>query len=156
MAIDQHWNACLICGVIGTIQSCTPDDGHTPRFESQHGRRVIRYGKYDLQPQAREALAKLSGIVLAHPGLRLSIEGYTDSTGTEAFNQTLSEQRANAVRDYLIQQSLEATSVTATGFGETSPAASNDTTAGRQLNRRVEIIISGEVIGTKIGGASAM
>ena len=113
-------------------------------------------GKYDLQPQAREALAKLSGIVLAHPGLRLSIEGYTDSTGTEAFNQTLSEQRANAVRDYLIQQSLEATSVTATGFGETNPAASNDTTAGRQLNRRVEIIISGEVIGTKIGGASAM
>jgi outer membrane protein OmpA-like peptidoglycan-associated protein len=113
-------------------------------------------GKYDLQPPAREALAKLSGIVLAHPGLRLSIEGYTDSTGTEVFNQTLSEQRANAVRDYLIQQSLEATSVTATGFGETNPAASNDTTAGRQLNRRVEIIISGEVIGTKIGGASAM
>jgi outer membrane protein OmpA-like peptidoglycan-associated protein len=107
--------------------------------------------KYDLQPSAREALAKLSGIILAHPGLRLAIEGFTDSTGTEAFNQTLSEQRANAVRDYLVQQSLDPASVTATGFGESNPAASNDTAAGRQLNRRVEIIISGEVIGTKIG-----
>jgi len=112
--------------------------------------------KYDLQPPAREALAKLSGIVLGHPGLRLSIEGYTDSTGTEAFNQTLSDQRANSVRDYLIQQSLDATAVTATGFGEANPAASNDTAAGRQSNRRVEIIISGEVIGTKIGGANSM
>jgi outer membrane protein OmpA-like peptidoglycan-associated protein len=112
--------------------------------------------KYDLQPPAREALAKLSGIVLAHPGLRLAIEGYTDSTGTEAFNQTLSEQRANSVRDYLVQQGLDPTSVSATGFGQSNPTASNDTSAGRQLNRRVEIIISGEVIGTKIGGATSM
>jgi outer membrane protein OmpA-like peptidoglycan-associated protein len=112
--------------------------------------------KYDLQPPAREALAKLSGIVLAHPGLRLAIEGYTDSTGTEAFNQTLSEQRANSVRDYLVQQGLDPTSVAATGFGQSNPTASNDTSAGRQLNRRVEIIISGEVIGTKIGGAASM
>lgn len=111
--------------------------------------------KYDLQPPAREALAKLSGIVLAHPGLRLAIEGYTDSTGTEAFNQTLSEQRANSVRDYLVQQGLDPTSVSAVGFGQSNPTASNDTAAGRQLNRRVEIIISGEVIGTKIGSPSS-
>ena len=112
--------------------------------------------KYDLKPPAREARAKLSGIVLGHAGLRLSREGYTDSTGTEVFNQTLSGQRVNSVRDYLIQQTLEATAVTATGFGEANSAASNDTAAGRQSNRRVEIIISGEVIGTKIGGANSM
>ncbi|HWO31821.1 MAG TPA: OmpA family protein, partial [Candidatus Acidoferrum sp.] len=128
----------------------------TPRgLKVNMGDVLFATGKYELQPTAREALAKLSGIVLAHPGLLLSIEGYTDSTGTDVFNQTLSDQRANSVRDYLIQQSLEAASVTATGFGETNPAAGNDTATGRQLNRRVEIIISGEVIGTKIGAANS-
>ncbi|HEY4951032.1 MAG TPA: OmpA family protein [Candidatus Acidoferrales bacterium] len=116
---------------------------------------LFAFGKYDLQPPAREALAKFSGIVLAHPGLHLSVEGYTDSVGSDAFNQTLSEQRANTVRDYLVQQGLDPTSIVATGFGKSNPVASNDTTAGRQQNRRVEIIISGEVIGTKIGSPSA-
>jgi outer membrane protein OmpA-like peptidoglycan-associated protein len=116
---------------------------------------LFAFGKYELQPPAREALAKFSGIVLAHPGLHLSVEGYTDSVGSDAFNQTLSEQRANAVRDYLVQQGLDPTSITATGFGKSNPVASNDTAAGRQQNRRVEIIISGEVIGTKIGAPSA-
>jgi outer membrane protein OmpA-like peptidoglycan-associated protein len=92
--------------------------------------------------------------VLAHPGLHLSVEGYTDSVGSDAFNQTLSEQRANAVRDYLIQQGLDPASIIATGYGKSNPVASNDTPAGRQQNRRVEIIISGEVIGTKIGGSN--
>src|SRR5580704_2613064 len=116
---------------------------------------LFAFGKYDLQPPAREALAKFSGIVLAHPGLHLSVEGYTDSVGSDAFNQTLSEQRANTVRDYLVQQGLDPSSITATGFGKTNPVASNDTAMGRQQNRRVEIIISGEVIGTKIGAPSA-
>src|SRR5580704_14011590 len=116
---------------------------------------LFAFGKYELQPSAREALAKFSGIVLAHPGLHLSVEGYTDSVGSDAFNQTLSEQRANAVRDYLVQQGLDPTAITATGFGKSNPVASNDTAAGRQQNRRVEIIISGEVIGTKIGAPSA-
>lgn len=116
---------------------------------------LFAFGKYDLQPPAREALAKFSGIVLAHPGLHLSVEGYTDSVGSDAFNQTLSEQRAGAVRDYLVQQGLDPSSITATGFGKTDPVASNDTAMGRQQNRRVEIIISGEVIGTKIGAPSA-
>ena len=116
---------------------------------------LFAFGKYELQPPAREALAKFSGIVLAHPGLHLSVEGYTDSVGSDAFNQTLSEQRANAVRDYLVQQGLDPTSIVATGFGKSNPVASNDTAAGRQQNRRVEIIISGEVIGTKIGAPSA-
>jgi outer membrane protein OmpA-like peptidoglycan-associated protein len=116
---------------------------------------LFAFGKYELQQSAREALAKFSGIVLAHPGLHLSVEGYTDSVGSDAFNQTLSEQRANAVRDYLIQQGLDPSSVVATGFGKSNPVASNDTAAGRQQNRRVEIIISGEVIGTKLGAPSA-
>ena len=108
-------------------------------------------GKYDLQPIAREKLAKLSGIVLAHPGLNLAVEGYTDSTGSPDFNQKLSEQRAGTVRGYLLGQGLSPDGVTAQGFGETMPVADNSTAEGRQKNRRVEIVISGEVIGTKIG-----
>jgi outer membrane protein OmpA-like peptidoglycan-associated protein len=107
--------------------------------------------KFDLRPIAREKLAKLSGIVLAHPGLNLEIEGHTDSTGSDEFNQTLSEQRADAVRTYLIDQGLPETSLTARGFGKSMPVADNGTAAGRQQNRRVEIVVSGEVIGTKIG-----
>jgi outer membrane protein OmpA-like peptidoglycan-associated protein len=116
---------------------------------------LFAFGKFDLQPPAREALAKFSGIVLAHPGLHLAIEGYTDSVGSDTFNQTLSEQRANTVRAYLINQGLDPNAISATGFGKSNPVASNDTAAGRQQNRRVEIIISGEVIGTQIGGSSA-
>ncbi|MGA2483741.1 MAG: OmpA family protein, partial [Candidatus Acidiferrales bacterium] len=73
-----------------------------------------------------------------------------DSVGTEAFNQELSEKRAEAVRNYLTQQGVPESSTTATGFGKTRPIASNDTSEGRQQNRRVELIVSGEVIGTKI------
>jgi outer membrane protein OmpA-like peptidoglycan-associated protein len=111
-------------------------------------------GKYDLQPSAREALAKFSGIILAHPGLKLQVEGYTDSTGSDTFNQKLSENRANSVRAYLIGQSVDPTSITAIGYGKSNPVASNDTAQGRQQNRRVEIIISGEIIGTQIGSSN--
>ncbi len=107
--------------------------------------------KYDLRPEARERLAKLSGIVLAHPGLNLTVEGHTDNVGSDAFNQTLSEQRAQSVRQYLIDQGLDAGTITAQGFGKTMPVADNSSAEGRQKNRRVEIIVSGEVIGTKIG-----
>ena len=107
-------------------------------------------GKYTLRPLAREKLAKISGIVLAYPTLRLAIEGNTDSVGTELFNQELSERRAEGVRTYLTQQGVPANSTTSSGFGKTRPIASNDTSEGRQQNRRVELIVSGEVIGTKI------
>ncbi len=107
--------------------------------------------KFDLRPIAREKLARLSGIVLAHPGLNLDIEGHTDSTGSDEFNQKLSEQRADSVRKYLIDQGLPDSSLTAAGFGKSMPVADNSTAAGRQQNRRVEIIVSGEVIGRKIG-----
>jgi outer membrane protein OmpA-like peptidoglycan-associated protein len=111
-------------------------------------------GKYDLRPPAREALARLSGIVVAHPGLKLQVEGYTDSVGGDVFNQTLSENRANSVRAYLINQGIDPTSITAVGYGKSNPVASNDSATGRQQNRRVEMIISGEIIGTHIGGGS--
>jgi outer membrane protein OmpA-like peptidoglycan-associated protein len=111
-------------------------------------------GKYELQPTAREALAKFSGIVVAHPGLKLQVEGYTDTVGGDTYNQTLSENRANSVRAYLINQGIEPTAITAIGYGKSNPAANNDTAAGRQQNRRVEIIISGEIIGTQIGRAT--
>ena len=108
-------------------------------------------GKYNLRPPTREKLARLSGIVLAHPGLTLAVEGHTDSTGSDEFNQKLSEQRAQTVCTYLIEQGLPEAGVTAQGFGKTMPVAENTTAAGRQKNRRVEIVVSGEVIGAKIG-----
>ncbi len=110
-------------------------------------------GQYSLKPAAREKLAKVSGIVLAHPGLRLQVEGHTDSVGSDEFNQQLSEKRAAAVRDFLLQQGISINVVTARGFGKTMPVASNDTAAGRQLNRRVEMIVSGDVIGIPLSSA---
>ena len=107
-------------------------------------------GKFTLRPLAREKLAKISGIVLAYPSLKLAIEGNTDSVGSEAFNQTLSEQRAQGVRSFLTQQGVPESSTTSAGFGKGQPIASNDTAAGRQQNRRVELVVSGEVIGTQI------
>ena len=109
-------------------------------------------GKSDLRPDAREALAKLSGIVLNYPSLHLTIEGHTDSTGSAEFNQTLSQKRAGAVHDYLISQGLDAGALSAEGLGMENPVADNSTAEGRQKNRRVEIIVSGEVIGTQLGG----
>jgi outer membrane protein OmpA-like peptidoglycan-associated protein len=112
--------------------------------------------KYTLKPGAREKLAKISGIVLAHPGLTLSVEGHTDSVGSEEYNQKLSEQRANSVRDYLVSQSVPSNSITARGFGKSQPVASNDTAVGRQQNRRVEMVVSGDIIGTPLSPRSSL
>jgi outer membrane protein OmpA-like peptidoglycan-associated protein len=108
-------------------------------------------GKSTLRQVAREKLAKVAGIVSGHLGLRLDVEGHTDSVGSDEYNQQLSEQRGISVRDYLLQQGMAVASVTTKGFGKTQPVASNDTADGRQQNRRVELVISGEVIGTVIG-----
>lgn len=113
-------------------------------------------GKYTLRPAAREKLAKLSGIVLGHPGLKLAAEGHTDSTGASEYNQRLSVKRAEAVADYLSSQGVPSDSLSASGFGDTRPIAQNNTAAGRQQNRRVELIVSGEVIGTKIGTSAKL
>jgi len=107
-------------------------------------------GQYTLKPIAREKLARVSGIVLAHPGLRLQAEGHTDSVGSDNFNQVLSEKRALTVRDFLVEQGIPIASLGAQGFGKTMPAASNDTAAGRQRNRRVELVVAGDVIGIPI------
>jgi len=110
-------------------------------------------GSYTLKPGAREKLAKISGIVLAHPGLNLQIEGHTDSVGTDEFNQQLSERRADSVRDFLAEQGVPGSAISARGFGKTQPVASNDTAEGRQRNRRVELVVNGDAIGN--GNASA-
>jgi outer membrane protein OmpA-like peptidoglycan-associated protein len=112
---------------------------------------LFDFGKYSLKENAKLALARIAGIVMSHPGLNLQVEGYTDSIGTDEYNQKLSEQRADTVRDFLLTQGMNTNNMTAVGYGKQYPVASNDTSAGRALNRRVELVISGEVIGVKIG-----
>jgi outer membrane protein OmpA-like peptidoglycan-associated protein len=107
-------------------------------------------GKHTLRAGAKEKLAKVSGVLLAHPGLKVEVEGHTDSVGGEEYNQKLSENRAQAVLDYLVQQGVDRSSIAARGLGETSPVAANDTPAGRLQNRRVELVVSGDVIGTTV------
>jgi outer membrane protein OmpA-like peptidoglycan-associated protein len=104
-------------------------------------------GKFSLKPGAREKLAKVAGILLSYPGLNIEVGGYTDNVGGDAMNQTLSENRAGSVRDYLVQQGVATNSVSARGFGNTLPVSSNDNSTGRQQNRRVELLVSGEAIG---------
>jgi outer membrane protein OmpA-like peptidoglycan-associated protein len=104
-------------------------------------------GKYSLKPGAREKLANVAGILLAYPGLNIEVDGYTDNVGGDEMNQQLSENRARSVRDYLVQQGVATNSVSAKGFGKTLPVAANDNAAGRQQNRRVELVVSGEAIG---------
>ena len=111
-------------------------------------------GKYSLKPGAREKLAKVAGILLAYPGLNIEVGGYTDNVGGNAMNQTLSENRAGSVRDYLVQQGVASNSVSARGFGNSLPVASNDNFAGRQQNRRVELLVSGEAIGHPVNATT--
>ncbi|HZR65786.1 MAG TPA: OmpA family protein [Terriglobales bacterium] len=108
---------------------------------------LFKSGSFELLPGARERLAKISGIVLAYPTLHLQVEGHTDSVGSDEYNQELSEHRAEAVRDYLVQQGISADSIGARGLGKTEPIASNETAEGRQQNRRVELVLSGDAIG---------
>ena len=110
---------------------------------------LFDFDKYTLKPGAREKLAKVSGILLAYPGLKVQLEGHTDSVGGDDYNMTLSQQRADAVRDYLVSQGVAAASLTSVGMGKADPVATNDTAAGRQQNRRVEMVVSGEPIGVE-------
>lgn len=111
-------------------------------------------GKYSLKPGAREKLAKVAGILLAYPGLNIAVGGYTDNVGGDVMNQRLSENRAGSVRDYLVQQGVATNSVSAEGFGNSLPVASNDNSAGRQQNRRVELVVSGEAIGQPVNATT--
>jgi outer membrane protein OmpA-like peptidoglycan-associated protein len=116
---------------------------------------LFKSGSSELLAGARERLAKVSGIVLAYPTLKLSVEGHTDSIGSDDYNQQLSEKRAASVREYLVQQGIASDSIVATGFGKTSPVATNDTPEGRQQNRRVELVLSGDAIGDLNAGAGS-
>jgi outer membrane protein OmpA-like peptidoglycan-associated protein len=111
-------------------------------------------GKYSLKPGAREKLAKVAGILLAYPGLNIEVGGYTDNVGGDEMNQRLSEHRADSVRDYLVQQGVATNSLSSKGFGNTLPVASNDNSAGRQQNRRVELLVSGEAIGNPVNATT--
>jgi outer membrane protein OmpA-like peptidoglycan-associated protein len=111
-------------------------------------------GKFSLKPGAREKLAKVAGILLAYPGLNIEVGGYTDNVGGDAMNQTLSENRASSVRDYLVQQGVTSGSVSSKGFGNTLPVATNENSAGRQQNRRVELLVSGEAIGSPVNATT--
>lgn len=108
---------------------------------------LFESAKYGLRPAARERLAKIAGVLLAYPDLKLEVEGHTDSIGSDEYNQDLSEKRAASVKDYLVQQSIPPTSIAARGMGKLQPVADNSSAAGRQLNRRVELIVSGDIIG---------
>jgi outer membrane protein OmpA-like peptidoglycan-associated protein len=107
-------------------------------------------GQYSLRPGAREKLAKVAGIIMSHPGLKIEVEGHTDSVGGDDYNMRLSENRAASVRTYLVQQGINPDNVTARGFGKSMPVADNASSAGRQMNRRVEMVVSGTIIGTSI------
>jgi outer membrane protein OmpA-like peptidoglycan-associated protein len=112
---------------------------------------LFDFGKYNLKPDTKITLAKLVGIIQSHPGLNLAIEGHTDNIGSDEANMKLSQQRGDAVREFLVQQGLAANTLTAVGLGKADPVADNSSNEGRQKNRRVEIIVSGKAIGTKIG-----
>lgn len=111
-------------------------------------------GQYSLKPGAREKLAKVAGILIAYPGLNIAVGGYTDNVGGDSMNQTLSENRASAVRGFLVEQGVSTNSVTAQGYGNSSPVASNDNSAGRQQNRRVELVVSGDAIGSPVNATT--
>lgn len=108
---------------------------------------LFAFNKYNLKPEAREKLAKVSGILLAYPDLKMQVEGYTDSVGSDAYNQTLSEKRADSVRDYLMSQGVSNNNIAAQGYGKSDPVASNATASGRAQNRRVQLVVSGAAIG---------
>jgi outer membrane protein OmpA-like peptidoglycan-associated protein len=107
-------------------------------------------GKYTLKSETREKLAKVAGILLAYPGLHIEVDGHTDNVGSTVSNQKLSDQRSSSVRDYLLQEGVATAALAAIGFGETQPIGSNDTPAGRQMNRRVELVVSGDAIGSAV------
>jgi outer membrane protein OmpA-like peptidoglycan-associated protein len=112
---------------------------------------LFDFNKYTLKPGAREKLAKVSGILLAYPGLKIQVEGHTDSIGSDEYNMTLSQERADAVRNYMVSEGVAGDTVTAVGLGKADPVADNSTPAGRQQNRRVEMVVSGAPIGVEPG-----
>jgi outer membrane protein OmpA-like peptidoglycan-associated protein len=104
-------------------------------------------GKYTLKPTTQISLAKVAGILEAYPGLKVQVEGYTDSVGSDEYNQALSQNRAGAVKDFLVAQGVSPNNITSQGFGKNDPVADNSTAPGRAQNRRVNMVVSGDAIG---------
>jgi outer membrane protein OmpA-like peptidoglycan-associated protein len=103
---------------------------------------LFDFDKADIRADAASALAKVATIIRAYPNGTATLEGHTDSKGDDAYNQRLSERRAESVRRWLAEKErVDGSKLTARGFGESRPVASNDTDAGRQKNRRVEVVI---------------
>ena len=116
---------------------------------------LFDFNKYTLKSEARERLAKVSGILMAYPGLNVKVEGHTDNIGSQEYNQKLSDQRAETVRGFMVSQGVSPEIITAQGFGMNQPVAPNDTSAGRSKNRRVELVVNGSAIGDQAGAAGS-
>ncbi len=105
---------------------------------------VFKFGfdNAELNDHNRELLSRIAGILLVSKGYGLSVFGYTDDVGSRDYNQKLSERRANAVRNYLVQAGLNASIINIKGYGKTNPLVSGDTEQARAKNRRVEIALT--------------
>ena len=112
-------------------------------------------GKYTLKPDTKVSLAKVSGILAAYPALKLQVEGYTDSVGSDEYNQKLSENRAGSVKDFLVSQGVSMNNISGAGYGKNDPVADNTSAAGRAQNRRVQLVVSGDAIGVQQSGPDA-
>ncbi len=130
------------------------DTRQRARTDHQHVRRVVRYRAILVEARRAGEAAKVAGILIAYPSLNIAVGGYTDNVGGDDMNQKLSENRAGGVRDYLVNQGVAANSVSATGFGNSAPVASNDNASGRQENRRVELVVSGDAIGIPVNATT--
>jgi outer membrane protein OmpA-like peptidoglycan-associated protein len=116
---------------------------------------LFDFNKYTLKSEARERLAKVSGILMAYPGLNVKVEGHTDNIGSLDYNQKLSDQRAETVRGFMVSQGVAPDIITAQGFGMNQPVAPNDTAGGRSKNRRVQLVVNGSAIGDQAGAAGS-
>ena len=106
-------------------------------------------GKYTLKPNTQVSLARIAGIFQSYPGVKVQVEGFTDSVGSDELNQKLSENRASTTKDFLIKQGVSIDNISAAGYGKSDPVADNSTAAGKAQNRRVNLVVSGDVIGVQ-------
>lgn len=102
---------------------------------------LFGFDSYSLQSETKSNLAELAATLKKYDDTNILVEGHTDSTGDDSYNQTLSEKRANEVKNFLVEQQVATSRITTKGYGEKQPLASNDTEAGKKSNRRVEVAI---------------
>jgi OOP family OmpA-OmpF porin len=129
-------------GILDNLDKCpnTPKGATVNQYGcwAYQGDILFDFDKYDIKPAAYPILDEALMVYQKNPGLRVEVQGFTDSIGTEEYNQGLSERRADAVRNYLVERGVDPKIISSKGYGESNPVASNDTKEGRALNRRVE------------------